>query len=78
MTVILKLFNGSAAIEFKEGETVGELIQRFKDENQIRFQPNTFSVLDTRTGRSVDDSEIVMDGRSYYLSAWIRERVDTV
>lgn len=57
-------------MELKDGETVGQLIIRFKEENKVHFNGD-YNFRETNTGRSMAESEVVPDNRLYWLTAWI-------
>lgn len=70
MIYILHTGGSKYVMDFKEQETIGELIQRFKDEGQFQFR-STATVQDTKVGRVTSPNELVMDERSYALNVWL-------
>jgi carbonic anhydrase len=58
-------------VEF-QNQTVQQLIQALKDEQQLEFRPDSYLVQDTSDGHTCAPDEHVVDNRLYHLSAWIR------
>lgn len=64
---------GVFELEFQEDETVGNMVQRFKDQEKLRFVNNGFQAQATDDGRVLDVNEIVVDDRLYQVNAWIEQ-----
>ena len=70
MIYILHTGGSKYVMDFKEGETIAQLIQRIKDEGEFQFR-SAPSMQETMTGRTLGATEIVMDERSYALNVWL-------
>lgn len=57
-------------MDFKDGETIDQLVQRMKDENSLRFKTGYF-IQETQTGRTLDGAELAQDDTRYNLVAWV-------
>ena len=59
--------------DFIPGETIGQLVQRIKDDEKLEFR-GEWSVQDTtQSGRICDPAEIVLDNRLYHLNVMIAQ-----
>lgn len=57
--------------DFIPDETIGELVQRIKDNDSLEFR-GSYTVQDaSQAGRVCDPSEKVLDGRLYWLTVAI-------
>jgi hypothetical protein len=72
MTVIVNMPPyTTASVDFVEGETISELVQRIKDDQKLEFR-GSWSVQDVHdAGRVVDPSELVNDERLYSMNVMI-------
>jgi hypothetical protein len=71
--IIFQSYLKNFIVEYSEGLTCGEAIQKLKDEEHFTFR-GTYYAQDTITGRVVSDNEILLDGRLYHLNGWIQNR----
>lgn len=76
MIVIAHVGGDTYTMDYREGETVGALLQRFKDEGNFRFKGSA-ALQETQTGRWLADPEFMVDSRRYSLTAWL-ERAERV
>ena len=60
-------------VQFSEGITAETVIQSIKDENSFEFRGN-YTFQDTITGTMLPDTEILIDGRLYFLNVFALKR----
>jgi hypothetical protein len=58
-------------MDLSEGMTSAEAIQAISDENQWRYN-GLPTLQEMTTGRTLAGDEVLVDGRSYRMNAWVR------
>jgi len=71
MIVINHESRSGRKLDFKPGETIAEMIVRYKNDFGISFVGGSYKVQDTIVGRDIPPEETVVDEREYYLTAWL-------
>ena len=68
-------FVGGPAVTVNPSDTLtaGQMIQGIKDSENLEFK-GLYTLQDTINGRYVQDDEIVVDGRLYFLNVWYSKR----
>jgi hypothetical protein len=69
--VYLRTPIGIATYDPAETPTVEDMVLKFKEENKVHFM-GPWSVQDTDQNRVVLDDEVLIDGRYYYLRAFLQ------
>lgn len=71
MSVIVQIAEkGRTTVEITDGMTTAQLVQKIKDDEGLEFRGG-YNLIETMTGRTMAEDEIVVDGRYYWLSAWV-------